>query len=73
MYYLLCKDETTLVFTGLDSSGNVTTTQSEIVSYMVGDSTTKASNALIDKEIYSIVEIPEEYNGLPVTNINANM
>lgn len=70
MYYLYCKDEKTLVFTGLDINGNVTTDEGEIVSYMVGNGGSEDSNALIDKEIYSIVEIPEEYNGLPVTNIN---
>ena len=31
-YYKICNDDTTLVFEGLDSSGNVTTVDSEIVS-----------------------------------------
>ena len=62
-YYKICNDDTTLVFEGLDSSGNVTTVDSEIVSYKV--------NGLIDKNTYSSINIPKEYNGLPVTTIGS--
>ena len=34
LYYLICNDDTTLVFTGLDSNGNITTNENEIVSYI---------------------------------------
>lgn len=72
MYYLICKDDTTLVFTGLDSSGNATTNDSEIVSYMIGDGSSTSGNGLKEKDIKSVIEIPEVYNGKDVIKIGTN-
>ena len=70
-YYLLCNDDKTLLFTGLDSSGNTTTTESEIKSYMVGDGTTTGGNGMKEeyRTIQSIVVIPDTYKGENVTSI----
>ena len=72
LYYMIFEDDTTLVFTGLNSSGTATTTESEIVSYMIGDGTTTTGNALKEKTIQGIVKIPDTYNGKTVTQIGQN-
>jgi len=69
-YYKIFDDDTELVFTGLDSSGAITTEESEIVSYMVGDGTTKAGNGLKEKNMKGILKIPETYKRKPVTKIS---
>lgn len=74
-YYLVCKDDTTLVFTPLDSSGNVLTgeniTDSSIASYIIGDGTTTGNNAMkaTAKGIKSVLYVPDFYNGKPVKEI----
>ena len=57
------------VFSGLNSSGNITTDETAIVAYMIGDGTTTAGNGYkgTDTEII----IPATYNNLPVTTIGA--
>ncbi len=72
LYYLICNDDTTLVFTGLDSSGNITENENSIVSYMVGDRSSKTSNALKDPSIKSTVIIPNSYRNKPITIIGSN-
>lgn len=71
MYYLICNDDTTLVFKGLNSNGSITTNESEIVSYMIGDGTANYGNGLKSNAsgIKYILNIPNEYNGKPVTSI----
>ena len=69
LYYLICNDDTTLVFTGLDRNGSITTNENEIVSYMVGDGSTTDGNALKEKEILCILDIPEKHNEKPVDKI----
>lgn len=67
-YYVI--DESQLVFSGLDSLGNITNTESEIVSYMIGDNSGIASNGLISKNIYdAAILIPNIHNNKKVTNI----
>ena len=68
-YYKLFDDDTELVFTGLNSSGAVTTVESEIVSYMVGDGTTTEGNGLKVKDIQGILKIPDEFKGKTVISI----
>ena len=73
LYYLICNDDTTLVFTGLDNNGNITTTESEIVSYMVGDGNSTANgNGLKEKNIESIIIIPNTYKNKNVIRIYRN-
>ncbi len=73
LYYLICNDDTTLVFTGLDNNGNITTTESEIVSYMVGDGNSTANgNGLKEKNIESIIIIPDTYKNKNVIRIYRN-
>jgi len=73
LYYLICNDDTTLVFTGLDSNGNITTNENEIVSYMVGDGNSTANgNGLKEKSIKSIIIIPNTYKNKNVIRIYRN-
>ena len=55
------------VFSGLDSNGNITDMEENIVAYMIGDNSSKSSNGYIgyDKEI----EIPDEFLSKPVVKI----
>lgn len=70
LYYKIINDDSELVFTGLDSSGNVTTNETEIVSYMVGTNSSVNGNGLKDSlTIKSILEIPYCYNEKKVTVI----
>ena len=69
IYYLIFNNDDTLVFTGLDQSGNITTNESQIVSYMVGDGSSTYGNGLKEKEISGVLKIPETYNGKKVTRI----
>lgn len=71
LYYLKCYDDKTLVFTGLDSSGNTTADESAIVSYMVGNGSSTYGNGMKSeaKSIQSVLYIPETYNGKPVTKV----
>lgn len=69
IYYLICNDDTTLVFTGLDSNGDITKNESEIVSYMIGDGSSITGNALKEKEISAVLNIPEKHKGKPVEKI----
>ena len=62
-YNKIFDDDTELVFTGLNSSGAITTVESEIVSYMVGDGTTTNGNGLKEKNKKGILKIPETYKG----------
>lgn len=56
-----------LVYTGLDSSGEITTDESQIVSYMIGDGSEIDGNAYRGTE--TKIFIPETYNDKPVTKI----
>ena len=69
LYYLLCNDDKTLVFTGIDNKGNIANSESEIVSYMIGDGSSTRGNGLKAnaKQLSSVVRTPELYNGKPVT------
>ena len=58
-----------LVFTGLNSNGEVTNNESEIVSYMVGDGTDTPGNGVGNFSGKRLV-IPDVYNGKKVTKIN---
>lgn len=69
MYYMIFNNENTLVFTGLDYSGNITTSESQIVSYMLGDGSSTYGNALKEKEISGVLIIPETYKGKKVIRI----
>ena len=69
LYYKILDDDTELVFTGLDSSGNITTVEEDIVSYMIGDNTKSNANGLKETEISSILRIPEKYKEKNVTKI----
>ena len=70
LYYLICNDDTTLVFTGLDSSGNITTNKNSIVSYMVGDGSSNNSNGLKNTlTCDSVIKIPKIYNNISITVI----
>ena len=66
LYYLKCYDDKTLVFKGLDSSGSVTTDESAIVSYRIGDGTNRC---IKQNDIQCVIDIPETYNGKKVTRI----
>lgn len=67
-YYVIQKED--LVFTGLNSSGNVTENESEIKSYMIGDGSSNSKNALTSTINYDFVlYVPEEYNGKVVNKI----
>ncbi len=67
-YYVIQKED--LVFTGLNSSGNVTENESEIESYMIGNGSSNNKNALKSTIDYDFVlYIPEEYNGKVVNKI----
>lgn len=69
MYYMKFNNDDTLVFTGLDQDGNITDNESEIVGYMVGDGTTTGGNAILEKNIQGILEIPNMYKNKPVIKI----
>ena len=71
-YYLLLNDDKTLVFTGLDSGGNVTTDENSIVNYMIGDQSSNYGNGVLEKDIKSILEMPETYKGKNITKIARN-
>ena len=60
-----------LILTGLDSSGNTTTTASNITQYMVGDGTSVSGNGIKNKTI-KYLYIPQKYNNLPITKIGKN-
>ena len=62
--------ENCFVFTGLNVNGEVTTNESEIVSYMLGNNSTSSSNGYTGTE--SQVVIPARYNNKPVTEIGTN-
>lgn len=67
-YYVIQKED--LVFTGLNSSGNITENESEIKSYMIGDGSLNSKNALKSTIAYDFVlYVPEEYNGKAVNKI----
>ena len=61
-YYKICNDDTTLIFRGVNSSGNETTNNSEIVSYKV-----TGINASVDSSTYLSIQIPDKYKNLQVT------
>ena len=69
MYYLICNDDTTLVFTGLDSNNNITTNEDEIVNYMVGDGIGQRGGCglVSNPNCKAIVMIPSEYKNKSVT------
>ena len=71
LYYLVCNDDKTLIFSGLDASGNITTEENDIVSYMVGTGTTTYKNGMKSEfqSIKSNLYTPDTYNGKPVTKI----
>ena len=69
MYYLIFNNDDTIVFTGLDYSGNIVTAESQIVSYMVGDGSNTYGNALKEREISGVLKIPETYKGKKVIKI----
>ena len=74
LYYLILNDDTELVFTGLNVSGNITTDENEIVSYMIGDGSNSRPNGFVNssnKDIKTILNIPKQYKGKPVTRIGA--
>lgn len=67
-YYVIQKED--IVFTGLNSSGNITENESEIKSYMIGDGSLNSKNALKSTINYDFVlYVPEEYNGKVVNKI----
>lgn len=70
LYYLILDDDTELVFSGINSSGNITTNENEIVSYMIGDGGS-ANNALTQKgkSVQTVLKAPDFYKGKPVTQI----
>lgn len=72
LYYLICNDDTTLVFTGLNSNGNITTNENEIESYMVGDGTNAEGNGLKEniRSLESIVKVPDNYKNKSVITIS---
>lgn len=72
MYYMIFNNDNKLVFTGLDQSGNITANENEIISYMIGDGSSTYGNALKEKEISGVLNIPETYNGKKVTKIGQN-
>ena len=72
MYYMIFNNEDTLVFTGLNQSGNITTIENQIVSYMLGDGSSTYGNALKEKEISGVLIIPETYKEKKVTRIGQN-
>lgn len=65
-YYQVCYN---LVFTGINSKGEVTNNEAEITSYMVGDGTSTPGNGVGDFSGKKLV-IPDTYNGRHVTKIN---
>ena len=61
-----------IVFTGLNSEGEIASLGEKIVSYMIGDGSTTAGNALRDKSLsleFSEILIPNYYDSKPVTLI----
>lgn len=59
-----------MVFTGLTSSGAVTTNESQIASYMVGNNSSTNGNGLVSAPTnLSALKIPETHNGKPVTKV----
>ena len=73
LYYKILDDDTELVFTGLNSSGQVTTIENEIVSYMVGDNSKTAGNGFKNiKSVKSILAIPDSYKGKNIIKISEN-
>lgn len=72
LYYLIANDDSTLVFNGVDVDGNITTIESSIVGYMIGDKTTTEGNGMKEKSIKSVVKIPDRYKGKGVILIGNN-
>lgn len=68
LYYLICNDDRTLLFTPIDSNGNIVT-EENATEYMVGDGSKTSGNGLIEKNIQSVLIIPENYNGKQVTKV----
>lgn len=59
-----------LVYTGLNSSGNITENEEEIKSYMIGNGSSTSKNALKNTIDYDFVlNVPDEYNGKVVSKI----
>ena len=69
LYYKIFNDDTTIVFTGFNASGNITNIESEIVSYIVGDNATNNGNGLKEKVIQGILIIPDTYKDKPVVEV----
>lgn len=69
LYYLICDDDTTLVFTGLDSNGNITNIENNISYYMIGNDSNVVGNGLKDKTIKSILNIPQTYKEKEVIKV----
>ena len=70
-YYVI--PETQMVFTGLDSSGNITTDSSQIVSYMVGNNSSTNGNGLVlAPTVLSALIIPETHEGKPIIKVGNN-
>lgn len=70
LYYKIFGDDTILVFTGLDSEGNVTENEEEIESYMVGKENAPDGNGFKEEQtVQGILKIPEFYKEKPVLKI----
>lgn len=66
--YIIQKED--LVYTGLNSSGNITENEEEIKSYMIGNGSSTSKNALKNSIDYDfILNVPEEYNGKVINKI----
>ena len=59
-----------LIYTGLNASGNIASSEEEIVAYMIGDGTSSDGNGYIGEETQ--VVIPRTYKGKSVTRIGTN-
>lgn len=66
--YIIQKED--LIYTGLNSSGNITENEEEIKSYMIGNGSSTSKNALKNSIDYDfILNVPEEYNGKVINKI----
>ena len=61
-YYLVCNDENTIEFYGVDSNGNKATNKDQIIRYTV-------SKLVNNIDVEYVLYIPDEYEGCPVTYI----
>jgi hypothetical protein len=61
-YYLVCNDENTIEFYGVDLNGNKTTNKDQIIKYTV-------SRLVNNIDVEYVLYIPDEYEGCPVTYI----